>query len=111
MQQLVEDLKTALPTILESEDYRNRRQLIDQESRDRQDKVFEDIQKKATPQHITLVRTPTGLALVPVKDGEVVSPQDFQKLPDDDKKKLQEAIEALQKEMAANLQNLPRWDK
>lgn len=111
MQQLVEDLKTALPTIFESEDYRNRRQLIDQEFRDRQDKVFEDIQEKATPQHITLVRTPTGLALVPVKDGEVVSPQDFQKLPDEDKKKLQEAIEALQMEMAANLQNLPRWDK
>ena len=111
MQQLVEDLNTALPTIFESEDYRNRRQLIDQEFRDRQDKVFEDIQEKAAPQHITLVRTPTGLAMVPVKDGEVLSPQDFQKLPEEERKTLQAAIEALQTEMAANLQNLPRWDK
>ena len=97
MAQLIDDLRAGIPAVFESDEYRNRRHAIDQEFRDHQEAMFEDIQKKAGEKSIALIRTPTGLALAPVRDDEVIEPQDFQKLPEEERKRIETDIEALQK--------------
>jgi len=111
MAQLIDDLRAGIPAVFESDEYRNRRHAIDQEFRDHQDAMFEDIQKKAGEKSIALIRTPTGLALAPVRDDEVIEPQDFQKLPEEERKRIETDIEALQKELQQRLQEMPKWDK
>ncbi len=111
MAQLIDDLRAGIPAVFESDEYRNRRHAIDQEFRDHQEAMFEDIQKKAGEKSIALIRTPTGLALAPVRDDEVIEPQEFQKLPEEERKRIETDIEALQKELQQRLQEMPKWDK
>ncbi len=111
MAQLIDDLRAGIPAVFESDEYRNRRHAIDQEFRDHQEAMFEDIQKKAGEKSIALIRTPTGLALAPVRDDEVIEPQEFQKLPEEERKRIETDIEALQKELQQRLQEMPKLDK
>lgn len=57
----VEELKVAIPAMFESEDYRNRRQLIDKDFEDKNDKSFSELNRKAKSQNVRLLRTP-GIA-------------------------------------------------
>jgi len=61
MEQLVEELRTAIPAAFESEDYRTRRQEIEEEFKERQEKAFSDIQKQAQERSIALIRTPVDI--------------------------------------------------
>jgi lon-related putative ATP-dependent protease len=111
MEHLVEDLRAALPAAFESEEYRNRKTVIQEHAKERQEQVFSDLQSRARQQDVALVRTPMGLALAPIRDGEVLSPQEFEQLPAEDKQRRQQSFERLQKELQEFLQTLPRWEK
>jgi len=60
MQQLIGNLRSAIPSAFETENYRARKQVIEQEIKDRQEKAFEEIQQEAAGKDIALLRTPTG---------------------------------------------------
>jgi len=111
MAELVRDLKSAIPSLFESEDYRNRRQVIDEEFKTRQEQAFEKLQERGKAKNLVLVRTPVGFAVAPVRDGAVISPEDFHKLPEAEQKQTQADIEALQGDLEATVRQLPEWDK
>jgi len=108
---LIEDLQTAIPTVFESQDYRNRRQAFDEELRQRQESAFEKLQARAKEKSIALIRTPMGLALAPMREGEVTAPDEFQKLPSEERQQVQAYLEALQKELEETIRQFPLWDK
>jgi lon-related putative ATP-dependent protease len=111
MVDLVSHLKGALPGAFESEDYRNRRQVIDEEFKQRQEAAFEQLQAHGKEQNLVLIRTPVGFAFAPVKDGAVLSPEDFQKLPEEEQNKAKEAIEKLQGELEQAMRQAPVWER
>jgi len=111
MAELVRDLKAALPSLFESEDYRSRRQVIDEEFKTKQEAAFEQLQERGKAKNLILVRTPVGFAVAPVRDGAVVSPEDFHKLPETEQKQAQVDIEELQAELEQTIRQLPQWDK
>ena len=110
MERLVEELQTAIASVFESDEYRTRRQAIDEEFQERQSHAFEDLRKRASERGIALVRTPVGLALAPMKDSEVMAPDAFQALPEDERAAIEGAIQELQKELQATVRQIPRWD-
>jgi predicted ATP-dependent protease len=69
------------------------------------------VQKAAAEHSIALVRTATGVALAPVKSEEIIEPQEFQKLPEDERKQIEANIEVLQEDLQRRLQEVPKWDK
>jgi lon-related putative ATP-dependent protease len=109
--ELVRDLKAAIPSLFESEDYRNRRQVIDEEFKAKQESAFEQLQERGREKNLALVRTPTGFAVAPVRDGGVISPEEFQKLPEAEQRQTQADIEQLQSELERTIRQLPQWDK
>jgi len=111
MERLVEDLRHALPAAFETDEYRNKRKAIDRAFKDRQDEALEETQKKAEAQGIALIRTPVGLALAPIKDGEVLGPDEFKQLPDDEQARLKDLMGTLQKELEETLRAVPRWER
>ncbi|MBW7852345.1 MAG: AAA family ATPase [Rhodospirillales bacterium] len=111
MERLVEELRIAIPAAFEGDEYRNRRQAIEEGFKNQQESSFGDIQRRASERDIALIRTPLGLALAPVKDGEVVSPEDFKKLPEERQGELKHAMEELQKELEATIKLVPRWER
>ena len=111
MDQLVRELRTALPAVFESEDYRTRRQLIEGEFKRRQEEMFEALQTRAKERDIALMRTPVGLMFAPVHDGEVIKPEEFEKLPAAEQTRIKEDIEKLQKDLQKSMEQVPAWDK
>jgi len=111
MAELVRDLRSGLPSLFESEDYRNRRQVIEDEFRSRQETAFEQLQERGKAKNLVLLRTPAGFAVAPVRDGAVISPEDFQKLPEAEQRRTQAEIEELQAALEQTIRQMPKWDK
>ena len=111
MSRLVEDMQAAIPAAFESEDYQTRRQAIDEEFQERQEEAFEAVHRDAEERDITILRTPAGIALAPVRQGEVIPPGEFENLPDEEREEVEEAIQELQEEMQEALKLVPRWER
>lgn len=111
MERLVEDLRIALPAAFESDDYRTRRQSLEEGVKEKHGKALEVLADEARAQGIALIRTPTGLALVPLKDGELLPPEEFQKLPEEEKQRIAGLIQGFQTRLEVLIQELPRWEK
>jgi len=111
MEELVRDLRAAIPALFESEDYRNRRQVIDEEFKNRQEAAFEKLQERGKAKGLVLVRTPVGFAVAPMRNGAVVGPDDFEKLPEAEQRQIQADMEQLQEELEQTIRRLPQWGK
>ncbi|MBI1262648.1 MAG: AAA family ATPase [Rhizobiales bacterium] len=111
MSHVIEDLKLTIPALLESEEFQNRRQTIDSEFQERQEEAFEELRAKAEAQDMALLRTPAGFAIAPTHDGEVLKPDEFNKLPEEERKRIEALIQSLQKELAETIEHLPAWEK
>jgi len=111
MKRLVEELRGALPAAFERDEYRTRREVIDQQFKQRNETAFGALQKRAQQRGITLLRTPMGLALAPVRDGKVLEPDAFESLPESEREALQHEIETAQSELEALMRQVPQWER
>jgi lon-related putative ATP-dependent protease len=111
MEELVRDLRTVLGAAFESEEYRSRRQVIENEFKETQERALAELQQRAKERSLTLLRTPVGLVFAPVQNNEVVPPDEFQKLPEDLRQKLGADIEALQQELQNILAQVPKRER
>jgi lon-related putative ATP-dependent protease len=109
MEQLKTELKTALPAAFESEEYQSRRQAIHEEFRERQSDAFEALQQQANKTGLALIRTPSGIAVAPTHAGEVLSPEEIDKLSEEEQQRIQEKVENLQSDLQRVLQQVPGW--
>ena len=111
MERLVKDLSHALPTAFESEEYRTRAQEITHEFEEREEKAFAALGEKAKDRGIALIPTPSGYTLAPVRDGQPLGSDDFEKLSDKDKERIQRIVEELKEELRATIRQIPAWNK
>jgi lon-related putative ATP-dependent protease len=110
-ERLIDELRAALPMAFESEQYRARRQEIEEEFRERQERALVDVQRQAQERGIALMRTPMGLAFAPLRGAEVISPEEFQRLPPYEQQRLQAEVGALQEQLQKALGQLPQWER
>lgn len=96
MEWLVEELAAALPAGFEAEEYRAKKQVLEQEFKERQEEAFGTVGTEASEKGVALIRTPVGLALAPTRDGEVLSPDEFKQLPEEEQARFKAEMEALQ---------------
>ncbi len=111
MERLVEDMQTALSTAFESEEYQSRRRAIEGEFQDQQQASLMELQEQARQRNLTLLRTPSGLAFAPLKGEEVLPPDEFEKLSDEEQKRIQADVEVMQEELQKVISKAPRWER
>lgn len=111
MERLVEDLRVAIPAAFEAEEYRARRQEIEEGLKEKHERAFDELRREAESHDITLIRTPGGMAFAPVRKGEVISPADFEKLPEDEQKRVEAVISALQDQLERIVHQTPQWKR
>jgi lon-related putative ATP-dependent protease len=107
----LDELRSVLPALFESEDYQVRRRGIDEQFRSGQEEALEALNTKAQAQNIAILRTPTGFTMAPMHEGKVVKPEVFNALPEAMRKEVEHKIEALQKDLEAILERMPKADK
>jgi len=110
MHKLIDNLKSALPAVFQSEDYQTRQAAIDESFQKRQGEAFSALRDKAAEEDIAVLRTPLGFALAPVKDGKVVPPDEFGAWPEAKRREMQTVIEALEKDLEHIVRQIPRWE-
>ncbi len=109
MATLLEELQTTIPTTLELDEHQTRIQELEQEAKDRHNLAFKQLAERALERGIQLVRTPAGYAMAPLRDGEVVGPDDFDKLSPEERAQIEEAVKDLQDELKELVERVPRW--
>jgi lon-related putative ATP-dependent protease len=109
MERLVEDLADALKAAFQNEDYRTRRQVFEDELKERQEEAVESVEKAAREEGIALLRAPTGFIFAPTREGRVLQPDAFQALPEEEQAAITRTIEALQKRLKDALSAVPAW--
>ena len=111
MDRLIEDVRAALPAAFDSEEYRRRVHEIELEFQQRPEKAFEAIREEAETLGIALLRTPDGFAFAPLKEGEVMPPDEYAKLPEEERSRIEGEIERLQEKMQKVVHQMPAWHR
>lgn len=111
MKRLVDELRAALPGAFERDEYRARRDALEQQFRQHHEQTFGALQERAQSKNIALLRTPTGLALAPMRDGKVMPPDAFNELPEAEREQVQHEIEDIQVELEATMRQVPLWER
>jgi lon-related putative ATP-dependent protease len=111
MHRLLDDLRSAIPSAFDSENYTARKHVIEQGVKDLQEKAFEEVQQQADEKSIAVIRTPTGIALAPMKNGKVVSPEEFQHLPKTEHEQIEADIVRLQEKLQSVLRQAPKYEQ
>ncbi len=109
MQQLLAELRATIPAVFEGEEYRRRLGQIDEEYEGRQAQAFDDVGKEAGRHKIMLLRTPNGFSFAPVKGEEVMSPDDYDKLPPEEKARIDEDVNKLQDQLEKVIRQVHQW--
>ena len=108
---LVDYLRSAIPALFESDEYRAKAAAIQEEFGKRQEQDFKDLNAAAEQQKVRLLRTPDGFAFAPVRNNEVIPPGEYEKLPDEEKQQAEEAIGKLQRRLEKIMRQMPQWRK
>ncbi len=108
---LIEELSTSLTVLVESDEYKAALSIIKQKYKSKKEEYINVLQKKAKGKRVSLLHMQMGLVVAPMKDGEVLSPDVFDQLPDDEKKLIMDDLNAMQEEIENATQDLPMWEE
>ncbi|GAB4146978.1 MAG: ATP-binding protein [Candidatus Promineifilaceae bacterium] len=111
MQRLVETLFTVLPAAFESDEYQAQRGNIEEKFKQKHDQALERLEEEAKAQHITLIRTPMGPAFAPLRNGEVISPDEYMRLSPEEQKRIEEQVQELQDKLRRILHQVLQWKR
>jgi len=104
MEELVAVLRSTLPAVFESDGYRSAHELIGQKYTKRQDDIFRTLSEEAKANSIVM-RNPAGgqISFAPLIEGKVLSAEEFQALPETEKKQIQEKLSAFEAKVKSAL--------
>lgn len=109
MQQLLAELQATIPAVFEGEEYRRRLGQIDEEYEGRQAQAFGEVGEEAGKHKIMLLRTPNGFSFAPAKGEEVMSPDEYDKLPAEEKTRIDGDVNKLQDQLEKVIRQVHQW--
>lgn len=111
LRELVEDVRRELATAFESEEYIDRREEAIREFREERQAELEAFEQEAQEAGMVVGRGPAGVVVAPAKNGEVMSPQEYAELPEEDRKAIDRRRAELQDKLEEILRKHHRKEK
>ncbi len=102
--ELLDDLREELPRAFESEQYQQHYNRIGRELDEARTSRFQQLEARMIERGFALLRTPAGLVIAPVLDGQALSREQYEALPPEKK----EALEKLRPELQEDLEKTLR---
>jgi len=81
MDRMIEGLKSSLPAAFESEEYRKRRQQIDQGAVASRVNIYQMLESEASQRGFAVQRTPIGINVIPIHQGKPLTEEQFNQMP------------------------------
>ena len=104
MTALLNKIRQGLGQAFSSEEYEGQRQKISEEVQAEQQKLFEEISGEARRQGFIFQMTPSGPALIPMKEGRPMQQQEYLALDEDTRRQLESKQAELLKKLKANFE-------
>ena len=111
MEHLLDDLLHAVPAAFQSDEYRIRAQEITDDYKGREESAFAELNEQAEKEGIAILRTPVGFTLAPRRDGEVLGPAEFQKLPEAERDAIEASVRELNGKLKGVFHRIAAWQK
>ncbi|NLA25956.1 MAG: AAA family ATPase [Firmicutes bacterium] len=111
VEELLEELRQAIPKAFDTEDYERQKASYVKEFQDQRSSHLEELNKTAEEHGFALKRTSSGFVTVPLVDGEQVSEEDYAKLEQtvkDDLEKKSTAVQLKAMEIMRRIQSVER---
>jgi len=84
MHELIDTLKTTIPTVFDGEDYRAKKLALNENLRQKVDEIYEDLIEKGKSQSIAVIRNEQGLVFTPLDSkNKPMDLEAFRKLPEE----------------------------
>lgn len=111
MANLIDDLTAAIPAAFEDESFNDRVQSLEDAYNKDHEQQMQALEQEAESRGIKLFRTPNGYALAPMRDGQVLRPDDFDKLSKKEQEQAGKDVSALQEKLDTIYRHLPQLRK
>ena len=99
MTEFVEDMRSLIPKTFESSDYDQQKGTIIQVVQEKVDAVFRSIEQEALKAGFVVRQAPGRVALIPIKDGKQLSPEEYKMLSANERKTIDENTYRLEKRL------------
>ena len=111
MDDFAEFLEHDLPESVKNELYEEQLKSIREKYQEKRNDYVKILQKKAKGKKVSLLHMPMGVVVAPMKNGEIISPDVFDTLSDEEKNEIMADLNAMQEEIAAHQDNAPQWEE
>jgi len=109
LRQLIEDLLVAIPAAFQGDEYQRRHNEIFEDLKREEDEAAHELGRLAAEHNIVLLRGPTGFTLTPQKDQKILSPEDFNALPEEERKQFLKSLEKMKEKLKDTMSKVPEW--
>lgn len=103
---LVEDLNKEIPSAFKTEDYDKEQEKIEAKFQEKRQALFKELENEATLAEFTLLQTPRGIVLAPVVDGDVITPEEYNKLDEQKRNEIEKRQGELQGKMRDTIRRI-----
>jgi predicted ATP-dependent protease len=104
MRELLDYVRSNIPTALESKDYETNRVTVIEQYQEKNGEIFTELEKEATERGFALQRTVSGLVIVPQKEGRNFTQEEYEAL----EKTEREQIDGVGRELTEKLNDALR---
>ncbi len=111
MNEFIEVVRREIPIAFESEDYASRREALEAEFNARRQELFNLLSRKAREQGFLLQSSPAGIFIIPTKDGQPLSQEAFESLPEEEKAQILQSRNALEAELREAFREMRRMER
>jgi len=99
MEEFVSELRVALPKAFEGGDFEQQKDAIEQLVNQKMADYFQQLEEEAGEAGFNVKQTPKGVVFIPLKDGEPLSKDDYEKLPAQQRRDMEEEGRKLKKKL------------
>lgn len=111
VEQLIDDLIKAIPAAFRGDEYQRRAREIQDDFSLRESVMVKRLGEKAEGLDIKLMQGPTGFTLAPHENGKMLTPDEFNRLPEAERQRLDNAMEEMKQELKETMSHLPEWQR
>jgi predicted ATP-dependent protease len=101
MEGIVTNLRRQIPHVLDAEEFRQGVEELDGDLVRKRGRIMEELLLSAAEKQLSIVRASAGLAVVPISNGQPVSPENFAQLPEAQRQLIEENSQMLQRQLDA----------
>jgi LonC protease-like protein len=109
MEQLIENLQREAKKMFESDEFARQRQAMTEELQKKQQEMMQGLMEEASRNGFTLRVAPSGMMLLPTKDGKPMQEADYLALSTTEKKKLEDKRGEIEEKVEATLHEGKSW--